>query len=155
KDNTDNVVKYIAECREMGIAVLPPDVNRSGVDFTVEGEAIRFGLGAVKNVGEGAARMVVESRDAHGPAGSLPALGARVDLRTLNKRVLESLVKAGALDRLGPNRATLFAGVDGAIEAGQKALRDRESGQAGLFGGALPAPGPAAAPQTPEWPERE
>ncbi len=155
KDNTDNIVKYIAECREMGIAVLPPDVNRSGVDFTVENDGIRFGLGAVKNVGEGAARMLVESRAAHGPAGSLAALGTRVDLRTINKRVLESLVKAGALDRLGPTRAALFMAVDGAIEAGQKAVRDRESGQAGLFGGALPAPEALAGPVVKEWPERE
>src|SRR5262245_39911143 len=153
KDNTDNLVKYIAESREMGIAVLPPHINRSGVDFTVEAEGIRFGVGAVKNVGEGAAGAVVEARQRHGPFSSLAALCGEVDLRTVNKRVLESLGKAGALDGLGANRATLVAAADGAIEAGQKALRDRESGQVGLFGSsatrnASPAP-------LPDWAERE
>src|SRR6266568_7336401 len=104
KDNTDNVVKYIAECRDMGIAVLPPHVNRSGLHFTVEADGIRFGLGAVKNVGEGAARALVDARDRVGPFGSLAVLSREVDLRTVNKRVLESLVKAGALEGLGPNR---------------------------------------------------
>jgi DNA polymerase-3 subunit alpha len=153
KDNTDNIVKYIAESREMGIAVLPPHVNRSGVDFTVETAGIRFGLGAVKNVGEGAARAVVESRERHGPFASLAALCGEVDLRTVNKRVLESLGKAGALDALGANRATLVAAADGAIEAGQKAARDRESGQVGLFG--LSAARPCAPAPLPDWPERE
>ena len=135
KDNTDNIVKYIDESRDMGIAVLPPHVNGSWIDFTVESEGIRFGLGAVKNVGEGAARMVVEARQRHGPFGSLADLCREVDLRTVNKRVLESLVKAGTLDGLGANRATVVAALDAAIETGQKAVRDRESGQVGLFGG--------------------
>jgi DNA polymerase-3 subunit alpha len=155
KDNTDNIVKYIGECRDLGIAVLPPHVNRSGVDFTVEEEGIRFGLGAVKNVGEGAARAIVEARGRVGPFGSLAGLCREVDLRTVNKRTLESLVKAGALDRLGPSRTTLCAAVDPAIEASQKAIRDRESGQAGLFGGGhQSAEAPALRP-LPEWPEKE
>src|SRR5262249_22261241 len=94
KDNTDNIVKYITESRGMGIAVLPPQINRSGVDFTVEKDAIRFGLGAVKNVGEGAARLIVDGRERLGPFGSLAALCRGVDLRAVNKRVLESLLKA-------------------------------------------------------------
>jgi DNA polymerase-3 subunit alpha len=156
KDNTDNIVKYIAESRDMGIAVLPPHVDRSGVDFTVEADGIRFGLGAVKNVGEGAARAVVEARDRHGPFGSLAALCGEVDLRTVNKRVLESLVKAGALDRLGANRATVVVAIDAAIERAQKAVRDRASGQVGLFaGGASGAAGPAEPPPLPDWPERD
>src|SRR5436189_3768029 len=96
----------------MGIAVLPPHVNRSGVDFTVEADGIRFGLGAVKNVGEGAARAIVDARERLGSFGSLKGLCREIDLRTVNKRVLESLVKAGALDGLATNRATLCAGVD-------------------------------------------
>ncbi|HEV8701936.1 MAG TPA: DNA polymerase III subunit alpha [Candidatus Polarisedimenticolia bacterium] len=155
KDNTDNIVKYIGECRDMGIAVLPPHVNRSGVDFSVEEGGIRFGLGAVKNVGEGAARMMVETRGRVGPFGSLAALCREVDLKTVNKRTLESLVKAGALEGLGPNRATLCAGVDAAIDASQKATRDRESGQAGLFGGGHGPADPRAPNPLPEWPEKE
>jgi len=156
KDNTDNVVKYIGESREMGIAVLPPHVNHSGVDFTVEADGIRFGLGAVKNVGEGAARAIVDARERLGSFGSLKGLCREVDLRTVNKRVLESLVKAGALDGLGTNRATLCAGVDAVIESCQKAVRDRDSGQAGLFaGGGLAVPPTAALPPHPEWPEKE
>ncbi len=156
KDNTDNVVKYIAECRDMGIAVLPPHVNRSGLHFTVEADGIRFGLGAVKNVGEGAARALVDARDRVGPFGSLAVLSREVDLRTVNKRVLESLVKAGALEGLGPNRATLCADLDAAIESSQKAMRDRESGQSGLFAaGAAAAPGTAALRSLPEWPEKD
>jgi DNA polymerase-3 subunit alpha len=156
KDDTDNIVKYIAESRDMGIAVLPPHVNRSGVDFTVEKDGIRFGLGAVKNVGEGAARMVVEARERHGPFGSLAGLCAGVDLRLVNKRVLESLIKAGGLDGLGAGRATLATAVDAAIEASQKAMRDQESGQVGLFGACegaargMPEPRPL-----PDWPEKE
>ncbi|MBI4168568.1 MAG: DNA polymerase III subunit alpha [Acidobacteria bacterium] len=153
RDNTDNIVKYIAECRALKIPVLGPDVNASGVDFTVEPAGIRFGLGAVKNVGLGAAQRIVEARERVGGFDSLGALCREVDLRLANKRVLESLVKAGALDRLGPNRATLCAALDAAIEAAQKAIRDRESGQAGLFGAAAAgSPDDASALRPiPEW----
>jgi DNA polymerase-3 subunit alpha len=156
KENTDNIVKYIGECRDMGIPVLPPDLDRSGMDFTVEPEGIRFGLSAVKNVGEAAVQTILEARERLGRFGSLHSLCAHVDLRLVNKRVIESLVKAGALDRLGPNRSTLFAGIDGAMDRAQRAQRDRASGQAGLFGAAREAPiaetslRPAA-----EWEDRE
>jgi len=156
KENTDNIVKYIAECREMAISVLPPEVNTSGMDFSVESEGIRFGLSAVKNVGESAVQAILEARGKVGPFGSLGGLCREVDLRLVNKRVLESLIKAGALDRLGPNRATLSAAVDGAIEGAQQVLRDRESGQGGLFGGlGAPAPGPAPPAPLPEWREQD
>jgi DNA polymerase-3 subunit alpha len=155
KDNTDNIVKYIGESRDMGIAALAPHVNRSGVDFSVEEDGIRFGLGAVKNVGEGAARMMVETRDRVGPFGSLASLCREVDLKTVNKRTLESLIKAGALDGLGPTRSTLCAAVDTAIDASQKATRDRESGQAGLFGGSHDTAHTAGPMPLPEWPEKE
>jgi DNA polymerase-3 subunit alpha len=156
KENTDNIVKYIAECRAMGIAVLPPDLNRSEIDFTVEGEALRFGLGAVKNVGEGAVQAVLEARRRLGRIGSIHALCREVDGRVLNKRVVESLVKSGALDRLGPTRRSLAAAVDRAIEGAQKARSDRESGQGGLFaaagGGTSPEP---ALEALDEWPRAE
>jgi DNA polymerase-3 subunit alpha len=156
KENSDNLSKYIGECREMGIPVLAPDLNTSGLDFTVEPEGIRFGLSAVKNVGEGAVQAILKAREGLGRIGSLVALCREVDLRLVNKRVLESLIKAGALDRLGPNRATLCAAVDRAIDAGQKAIRDRESGQAGLFGTDVGAGEEVDRFQPiPEWPERE
>ncbi len=134
KENTDNIVKYSGECRAMGLKVLPPDVNTSEMDFTIEPDGIRFGLSAVKNVGEGAVQILLEARRRLGRFGSLRELCRAVDLRLVNKRVMESLIKAGAMDRLGPDRARLFAAVDGAIESAQKALRDRDSGQVGLFG---------------------
>ncbi|MFQ5876143.1 MAG: DNA polymerase III subunit alpha [Acidobacteriota bacterium] len=156
KENTDNIVKYIGSCREMGIPVLPPDLNTSGMDFTVESGSIRFGLSAVKNVGAAAVQEILRAREQLGRIGSLAALCREVDLRLVNKRVLESLVKAGALDRLGPTRSALCAAVDGAIEAAQKASRDRESGQAGLFAGAGGAAFEEAPLQPlPEWPDRE
>ncbi len=155
KENTDNIVKYIGECREMGLPVLPPDLNTSATDFTVEEAGLRFGLSAVKNVGESAVQAILDARTRVGRFGSLAALCREIDLRLVNKRVLESLIKAGAMDRLGPNRATLCAGVDAAIEAAQKAVRDRESGQAGLFGGAGAAHDPAPPRALPEWRDKD
>jgi DNA polymerase III subunit alpha len=156
KENTDNIVKYIGECRVMGIPILPPDLNDSGMDFTVEPAGIRFGLSAVKNVGEGAVREILDARARVGRLESVDAFCREVDLRLVNKRVLESLIKAGALDRLGPNRATLCSHVDGAMDAAQKAVRDRESGQAALFGGdSGPATGARERPQQADWSDKE
>jgi len=155
KENTDNVVKYVNACRAMGLPVLAPHVNRSDIDFTVEPDGIRFGLGAVKNVGEGAVLAVLEARRALGSIGSLSALCRDVDLRTVNKRVLESLIKAGAFDGLGSSRAALVQGVDVAIEMAQKAKSDRESGQAGLFGGPRGAAADPSLPEAGEWPKAE
>ncbi|MCZ6696578.1 MAG: DNA polymerase III subunit alpha [Acidobacteria bacterium] len=156
RENSDNLAKYIGEAREMGIPVLAPDINTSGFDFTVEEEKIRFGLSAVKNVGEGAVREILKARDRLGRIGSLSGLCREIDPRLANKRVLESLVKAGAFDRLGPNRATLCTSVDSAIDAAQKALRDQESGQGGLFSAADGKEEPVdRLKPIPEWPERE
>ena len=131
--NTDDVVKYINECREMGIAVEPPDINVSDANFTPHGAAIRFGLAAVKNVGHNAIETIVAGRNQLGHYKSIFEFCEKVDLRLLNKRVLESLVKSGAMDSLG-RRAQLMATIDKAIDRAQKAQRDAECGQHGLFG---------------------
>ena len=131
--STDDVVKYINECREMGIAVEPPDINVSDANFTPHGPAIRFGLAAVKNVGHNAIESIVAGREKKGSYTSIYEFCESVDLRLLNKRVLESLVKSGAMDSLG-RRAQLMAVLDKAMERAQKTQRDAESGQHGLFG---------------------
>ena len=130
--STDDVVKYINECREMGIAVEPPDINVSDANFTPHGAAIRFGLAAVKNVGHNAIESIVAGRK-DAPYASIFTFCEKVDLRMLNKRVLESLIKSGAMDSLG-RRAQLMAVLDKAIDRAQKTQRDAESGQHGLFG---------------------
>jgi DNA polymerase-3 subunit alpha len=131
--STDDVVKYINECREMGIAVEPPDINVSDANFTPHGSAIRFGLAAVKNVGHNAIDSIVAGRKDLGKYRSIYEFCEKVDLRMLNKRVLESLIKSGAMDSLG-RRAQLMTVLDKAIEGAAKTQRDAESGQHGLFG---------------------
>ena len=140
--NTDKLALYIGECRERGIPVLPPDINESHLHFTVVPEGVRFGLTAIKGLGEGAIRSILEVRAALGSITSLHQLCEALDLRLVNKRVLEALVKSGACDTLVPagvpltlGRARLFAAVDSAIEHGARTQRDREQGQADLFGG--------------------
>ncbi len=155
--NTDDVVKYINECREMGIAVDPPDINVSDANFTPHGQTIRFGLAAVKNVGGNGIESIVAARKKLGRNfKSFYEFCEVVDLRLLNKRVLESLIKSGAMDTFG-RRAQLMQALDTAIENAQKAQRDAESGQHGLFG--LFADETAqqaneALPNTPDWDEQ-
>jgi len=132
--NTDKVVKYINECREMGIAVLPPDVSSSGKDFKPDGQAIRMGLCAIRNVGAAAADSIIEARKTGGPFQNLYDLCERVDLTSVNRRILENLIKCGAMNSMAGNRAQLTAMLDSAMESGQRAWKDRASGQAGLFG---------------------
>ena len=138
----ENVVKYISECREINIPVVPPNVQVSDANFTpvktASGEAIGFGLAAIKNVGHNAIVSIIEARAAliaEGKAGfaSLWEFCEKVDLRLLNKRVLESLIKAGAMDCFG-KRAAVMAALDTAMERAQKAQKDRAAGQHGLFG---------------------
>lgn len=145
--NTDKVAAAVAESVRMGIRVLPPDVNESYENFTVVGGAIRFGLAAVKNVGLGAVEAILQARTAGGPYASLADLVERVDPRAVNKRVLESLIKAGALDSLGAPRALMLQTLDDAMEGAQRVLRARETGQTGLFdlGSATPPREPAEA----------
>ena len=159
----ENEVKYISECREIGIAVVPPDVQTSTASFTPADGAIRFGLAAIKNVGQNAITSILEARNAlqaEGKAGfaSLWEFCERVDLRLLNKRVLESLIKAGAMDGFG-SRARVMAGLDKAMERAQKAQKDAAAGQVGLFG-IFDDPGVQTAaqgddelPRAPEWDE--
>jgi DNA polymerase-3 subunit alpha len=153
--NTDDVVKYINECREMGIAVEPPDINVSAANFTPHGKAIRFGLAAVKNVGHNAIESIIAGRKEQGRYKSIYEFCEKVDLRLLNKRVLESLVKSGAMDSLG-RRAQLMAVLDKAIERALKTQRDAESGQHGLFGVFQQEETHAnndKLPETPDWDE--
>jgi len=141
-DNTDKVVDYIGECKRMGIEVLPPDINESGVDFTplYKGRAadktgvIRFGLAAVKGVGEKAVEQVITARSRVGSFESLFHFCENVDLRAVNKQVIEALVKAGAFDRLGGNRAQMIAGLEKAMQSGSQLQADKQSGQLNFFG---------------------
>ena len=163
--NTDKLAMYLGECRELGVPILGPDVNRSELAFTVGPEGVRFGLCAVKNVGEGAVQSILAVRKERGTLDSLFTLCEHADLRLVNKRVLESLIKAGAFDSLAPDsdghtrraRARLFLAVDRALEHGGRQQRDRDKGQHQLFGGtsdddgSMPVPLSDALP----WPEAQ
>ncbi|HSJ97833.1 MAG TPA: DNA polymerase III subunit alpha [Myxococcota bacterium] len=159
--NHDKLARYIAHARAQGIEVLPPDVNESARDFTVAAGGLRFGLAGVKNVGEGAIEAVLEARCGEGGEGGrfrdVFDFAQRVDGRRVNRRVVESLVKCGAFDSLHANRAAVWATLDTALEQGAAAQRDREIGQASLFGG----PVAAAAGEAPRladaapWTDRE
>src|SRR5260370_2025179 len=131
--NTDNVVKYINECRQMGIPVEPPDINVSDAYFTPHENGIRFGLAAVKNVGRNAIDSIVAARKEIGRFAAIFEFFEKGDLRPLNRRVIESLIKAGAMDTLG-NRAQLMPVLDKAMERAQETQRDAELGQHGLVG---------------------
>src|SRR5216684_3879166 len=151
--SSDKVVKYINECREMGISVLPPDVNSSNRDFIPDGKGIRMGLCAVRNLGSTAADSIIEARQNGGPFKSLYDFCERVDLSSVNRRVIENLIKCGAMSSLGGNRAQLTAVLENAMEGGQRVWKDRLSGQAGLFG--MVADEPAHVehplPALPDW----
>jgi DNA polymerase-3 subunit alpha len=154
--SSDAVAKYIRECHAMAIELLPPDVNESGWSFTVVGGAIRFGLGAVKGVGEGAIEAVLEARRGAGRFESFAHFAASLDLRQLNRKVFESLIKAGCFDTLGVHRAALWQALDPVLGWALQRRRDREAGQAALFGGAQGAAlEPAPDATVPEWPDRE
>jgi DNA polymerase-3 subunit alpha len=153
--NTEKAVKYINEARGMGISILPPDVNESDLYFTPVGDSIRFGLAAIKNVGENTAKAIRESRVSQGEFKSLYEFCERIEPRCLNKRVFESLIKSGAMDSLGA-RESMLASVDDAVSALQRATRTRESGQHGLFGtAAAPAPVAFELREAAPWSEEE
>jgi DNA polymerase-3 subunit alpha len=135
RNNTDKVGLFIAECHRMGIEILPPDVNRSGLDFTIEtdvGNAIRFGLGAVKNVGEGPIEAILTAREQGGPFKNIEDFCQRVDLRQVNRRALECLIKVGALDAFG-KRSQLLAIIDRMMALSQSTHQAREVGQLSMF----------------------
>ena len=132
--NADKAVKYINEARGMSISILPPDVNESDLYFTPVGEAIRFGLAAIKNVGENTAKAICDARTSGGRFKSLYDFCERIEVRFLNKRVFESLIKSGAMDSLGA-RESMVASIDDAVAAIQRAARIKESGQGGFFFG--------------------
>jgi len=157
--NTDRVVQYINEARELDLQVLAPDVNESGYKFTVVGDRrIRFGLGAVRNVGEGAIASIIAGRQS-GAYRSLVELCDRIDLRLCNKRVIESLIDAGACDSLaggGGERSQLVAALDHAFSEAQVRQQERFTGQHALFGDETPVPRPASPlPDVPPWSEHE
>jgi DNA polymerase-3 subunit alpha len=133
KDNTDKMASYIEECRRMGIEVLPPDVNESNENFTVAGDKIRFGLAAVKNVGQGAVESIIQTRKQKGPFQNFSDFCRRLDTKVVNKRVLESLIKCGAFDSLGDRRAQLMGAVDSGLSLAQQSQRDRANGQLSLL----------------------
>ena len=131
---SDKVGYYIEECRKMGIDVLPPDINASQAQFSVDKQAIRFGLAGVKNVGENAIDALISARVREGKFTSLIDFCTKVDMRIVNKRVTESLIKCGAFDSLGAKRSQLIAVLDQAVEAAALRQREKNSGQMGLFG---------------------
>lgn len=141
RDKTDKLVEYIEEAKKLGITVLPPDVNQSLIDFAVVGGEIRFGLSAIKGVGESAVRIVLDGRASGGPFQDLFDLARRVDGKQVNRRVLEALIKCGALDGLPGNRAQQLAALDVALDIAAAESRDAERGQASLFGDAAAATG--------------
>ena len=157
--NTAKVVKYINECREMNIRVLPPDVNASEYTFTPvrdeKGDAIRFGLGAVKNVGQSAVEAIIKARTELGGFKSIYQFCEHADMQAINRRVLESLIKAGAMDSLQGTRAQLLLALDSAIEAGTRAAKDRECGQEGLFGAVMEHHPEPVLPKANDWTQKE
>jgi DNA polymerase-3 subunit alpha len=158
--NTEKIARYIAEMKSIGVALLPPDVNSSHEGFTPVGGAVRFGLAAIKGVGVASVQAVIAARSEGGPFRSLYDFAERVDARAAGKRVLESLIKAGAFDSLAPHRAGLMAALDRALEQGARAQRDRESGQGGLFAlaavaSASPAQAEPPLPEARPWSRQE
>ena len=157
-DNTDKVVVLIDECRSMKLEVKPPDLNESDHAFTVDSSgAIRYGLGAIKGVGRSAVEVLLGERERGGPFRDLDDLCRRVDLQKVNRRVMEAMIKAGVLDNLGPNRASLMAALPETLKRAEQARKAREAGQNDMFGLAEPEPqAEAESPeleQVPEWNE--
>ena len=149
--SSDDVVKYVNTCREMKISVLPPDVNASDLSFAPDGPAIRFGLGAVKGVGEGAVASVLAARAGDGPFKSLTDFCSRVDLRLNNKRVIEALIKSGCFDSLGKSRAAFLGGLDHAVDVAAATREAAASGQSLLFDAPEETQIEDQFPDVPEW----
>ena len=156
RGNTDRLTILLDDCRRMGIRVMPPDINQSTLNFTPTDEGIRYGLAAIKNVGEGAAQSMVDTRIADGPFTTLFEFCERIDLRAVNRRVVESLIAAGALDGLEGHRAQKMEALESAFKAAGKAQEAREKGQISLFdGGGSSELVAQDLPEVEEWSERE
>ena len=157
--NTEKLSEYIAEARSFGIEVLGPDVNESGVFFAPaqNGQAIRFGMAAIKGVGEGAVEAILKARQEYGNSKSLAELCERVDGRSVSRKTLEALIKTGACDTFGQTRATLMAQVERALARAASILSDKQKGQSSLFGALeeKSPPMPEAISNLPEWPQHE
>ena len=157
--NTEKLSEYIAEAREFGIEVLQPDVNESGVHFAParDGKAIRFGLAAIKGVGEAAVEAILKARNEGGKFKTLSELCERVDGRSLGRKTLEALIKTGACDCFGQTRATLFAQIERTLARAASILSDKQKGQSSLFGALeeKAPPMPEAISNLPEWPQHE
>src|SRR5581483_1009809 len=155
-DKTDKVVTMIAECRDMKIKVLPPDINRCEFEFVpIDGNTILYGLGAIKGLGQSAIEAIMQARGADGPFRDLFDFCKRIDGRRVNRRVLESLIKAGACDAFGTHRAALMASLTKALAEADQHASNSEAGQSDLFGGVR---APSDAPvyeQLPEWSEEQ
>jgi len=158
-ENTDKVLKNINECRDMGIEVLPPDIKSSMKSFSVVGDAIRFGLGGVKNVGSAAIDAIIEAREKNGKFDSIFEFCENVDLRKVNKRVIESLVKCGAFDNTGAKRLQMITVLEEAMEGAQVLQKDRLNGQVNMFGAFQAQERQTHShtdlPDLDEWPENE
>jgi DNA polymerase-3 subunit alpha len=154
--STDGVVKFIAECRSHYIPILPPDINESDIEFTVDGSKIRFGLVAVKNVGESAIESIISCRREQ-RLESLFDFCERVDLKKVNKRVIESLIKCGAFDGTGAKRSQMMAALESALEYGQRVQKERNDPQMGLFdiGENKPNINAPGLPEIGEWDEKQ
>jgi len=159
-DRTDAVVKFINETAQMGIRILPPDINESNYAFTVVGPNIRFGLGAVKGVGASAIESILIARRTIGKFTTLHQFCEHVDLRACNKKVIEALIKSGSFDSFGLTRKTLFDSVENTADSAQRSKDEKERGQSSLFGGSLPLSSPRVERaegrvKGAEWPEEE
>lgn len=155
-DHTDKVVTMIAECRDMKLKILPPDVNRCGYEFVPLGDdTILYGLGAIKGLGAAAIEAIMEART-HGPFEDLFDFCRRIDMRRANRRVLECLIRSGAMDALGPDRAVLMASLDKAIQLAEQHAQARDAGQSDLFGAIAQEPtAESRYVEAPAWSEQE
>ncbi len=158
-DKTDKVANLVEDCRAMGLHILPPDINRSGYHFQVEDGAIRYGLGAIKGLGEGAVENLITVRTRIGSLDSLERLCRELDLGRLNRRALETLIRSGACDSIDPNRAALLQRLPEQLVEAEQYQADREAGQASLFSPVAPSPHPVDARRQaspiPAWTTRQ
>lgn len=156
-DNTDKIVTLVDECERMGIEILPPDLNAGKYKFTVDSEGrIVYGIGAIKGVGEGPIEAIIEARETQGAFKDLFDFCAKIDIKRVNKRVLEKLVLAGAMDNLGPHRASLMASLPEALAAAGQHAKAESFGQSDMFGLLTTEPEDVkqAFADVPEWPEK-